>query len=212
MQIDSLHHEEAIRNGYKPKMLLFTLDELFYIFDQIRRQRSMDEKIVVAYKILCLSTQWCTEQWHGVEKTSLPNALSLLNVNGAHHLEHLTWAVYDGALLVGGQPKLPGDHPWCTVLASLYKHIYRGCNDMAHCLPHTLGSWDCQERIEVLCRGDRLSSTRSSWRRAFRARRRFRSSSQCRSQTLAWGNRDGMLLWLIPLYAFEMLLQGNLFL
>ena len=101
MQISSLCHEEVMRDGYRPKMLLFALDKLFHIFDQIRRQRSVDEKIVVAYKILCLSMQWCTEQQHGVEKTGMPDALSLLNVNDTHHLEHLAWAVYDGALLVG---------------------------------------------------------------------------------------------------------------
>ena len=78
------------------------------------------------------------------------DALSLLNVNNSHHLKHLMWAVYDGALLVGGWPELPGRHPWCTVLAGLYKHIYRGCEDMAHCLLHMLASWDCQERVEVL--------------------------------------------------------------
>ena len=49
----------------------------------------MDENIVVAYKILCLSMQQCTEQWHGVEKTGMPDALSLLNVNDARHLERL---------------------------------------------------------------------------------------------------------------------------
>ena len=80
----------------------------------------------------------------------MPDALALLNVNDAHHLEHLMWAVYDGALLVGPQPELPGDHPWCTVLAGLHKHIYRGHDDTAHCLLHTLGSWDCQEQIEAL--------------------------------------------------------------
>ena len=83
----------------------------------------------------------------------MPDALSLLNMDDAHHLECLAWAVYDGTLLVGGWTKLPGDHPWCMVLAGLYKHIYRGCDDVAHCPPHTLGSWDCQERIEALCRG-----------------------------------------------------------
>ena len=82
----------------------------------------------------------------------MPDALALLNVDGTHHFECLAWAVYDGVLLVGGQPELPGDHPWCMVLAGLHKHIYRGCNDAAHCLPHTLSSWDCQERTEVLCR------------------------------------------------------------
>ena len=28
MQIGSLHHEDVMHNGYRPKMLLFVLDEL----------------------------------------------------------------------------------------------------------------------------------------------------------------------------------------
>ena len=159
MQIGSLHHKNVMCDGYRPKMLLFVLDKLFYIFDQIKKQRRVDEKIVVAYEILCISTQWCTKRRHAVEKTSVPDVLALLNMDDARHLEHLTWAVYNGALLVGKWPELPGDHPWCMVLAGLHKHIYRGCDDTAHCLPHMLGSWNCQERIEVLCRGAGLSST-----------------------------------------------------
>ena len=166
MHVGSLRHEEVMHDGYRPKMLLFALDKLFYIFDQIKKQRRADEKIVVTYEMLCLSAQWCTEQCHRVEKTGMPDALSLLNVDNAHHLEHLAWAVFDGALLVGEQPQLPGDRPWCMVLAGLHKHIYRGHDDAAHCLSHTLGSWDCQERIEVLRRGGRLSSTQSGQRRA----------------------------------------------
>ena len=137
----------------------------------------MDAKIVVPYEILCLSMQRCTKWWHGVEKTDVPDALALLNMNDAHHLECLAWAVYDGVLLVGRQPKLPGNRPWCMGLAGLYKHIYRGHEDVAHCLPHTLASWDCQERIEALHRGVRLSSTWGGQRRASRPRRRSRSSS-----------------------------------
>ena len=191
MGIGSLHHEDVMRDGYHPKMLLFALDELFYIYDQIKKQRRPDEKIVVAYEILCLSMNQCTDQWHGFEKTGMPDALSLLNIDDAHHLEHLAWAVYNGALLVSERPKLPGDRPRCTVLASLHKHIHQGCDDMAHCPPHMLGSWDCQEQIEVLCRGGRLSSTRGGHRRASQSRRRSRSSSWHCSQTPARGNRDG---------------------
>ena len=88
-----------------------------------------------------------------------PDALALLNMTDAHHLKCLMWAVYDGMLLVGPWMELPGDHPWCTVLAGLHKYFYRDCEYVAHCLPHTLGSWDCQEWIEVLQRGDGLSST-----------------------------------------------------
>ena len=150
LNTEMLHHEDIMRDGYCPKMLLFMLDELFYIYLQIKNLQRADKKIVLAYEILCISTNQCTDWWHGVKKTSVPNALALLNVNNSHHLECLTWAVYDGTLLVGQQPKLPGDDPWCTVLVGLQKHIYRGHNDVAHCLPHMLGSWNCQEWIEVL--------------------------------------------------------------
>ena len=144
-------------------------------------------RLTVAYEILCLSALQCTEWWHGSKKKGMPDSLSLLNVNNTCHLERLMWAVYDGALLVGLWPKLPGNHPWCTVLAGLYKHIYRGCNDMVHCLPYTLASWDCQEWTEALHQEGRLSSVWSGQWRASRARRRSRSSSRCHSWTLTQG-------------------------
>ena len=55
MQPGSLHNEDVLHDGYWPKMLLYALDELFYMFDQVKRQCGMDEKIIVAYEILCLS-------------------------------------------------------------------------------------------------------------------------------------------------------------
>ena len=96
------------------------------------------------------SANRCTDQWNGVKNTGMPDALALLNMNDIHHLECLAWAVYDGMLMVGLQPEFLGDHPWCTVLAGLHQHIYRGHKDMANCLPQMLGSWDCQEQIEAL--------------------------------------------------------------
>ena len=125
MDVSMLHHEDVMRDGYHPKMLLFMLDELFYIYAQIKKSQRVDEKIVIAYEILYLSMNWCTDQQHGLEKTGVPNTLALLNVDDARHLECLVWAVYDGALLVGPWAKLPGDCPWCMVLAGLHKHIYR---------------------------------------------------------------------------------------
>ena len=47
-----------------------------------------------------------------------------MNLSDTCHLECLTWAFYEGALLVGSGPELPGDHQWCTVLAGIFKHIY----------------------------------------------------------------------------------------
>ena len=124
----------------------------------------------------------CTERWHGSEKKGVPDALSLLNVNDTCHLEHLMWVVYDGALLVGRQPELPGNCQWCIMLAGLYKHIYWGHNDTANCLPYTLASWDCQERTEVLRQEGKLGSSQSGHWRASRSRRRSRSSSRCCSR------------------------------
>ena len=161
---EMLWAKDSIRDGYRPKMLLYALDELFYIYVQGKNSRRVDNKLVLAYEILCISTNHCTNQWNGVEKTGVPDALALLNVNDVHHLERLAWGVYEGALLVGPWPKLSGNRSWCTVLAGLHKHIYRGHNDAAHCPPQMLGSWDCQERIEALCHVGGLSSAQSGWR------------------------------------------------
>ena len=96
-----------------------------------------------------------------------------------------------GALLVERQPELPGNRQWCTVLVGLYKHIYGGHDDVAHCPPYTLASWDCQERTEVLRQEGKLGSTQSGQQRAARPRRRSRSSSRCHSRTLALRDWSG---------------------
>ena len=99
---------------------------------------------MLAYEILCISSNTCTDRQNGLEQTGVPDALALLNTEDAQHLECLAWAVYDIALLVGPRP-------WCTVLAGLQQHIYRGCKDVAHCPPQTLGSWDHEEWVQALC-------------------------------------------------------------
>ena len=143
---ETLRAKDSMRDGYHPKMVLYALDELFYVYAQVKNSQRLDEKLVLAYEILCISANRCTDRRNGIEKTGVPGALALLNVEDVRHLEHLVlWVVYDGILMVGLWPELLGDHPWCTVLAGLQQHIYRGRDDVAHCLPQTLGSWDCQE-------------------------------------------------------------------
>ena len=99
-------------------MLLYTLDELFFVYAQIR-DSPRDERVVLAYEILCISSIRCTNRWNGVEQTGVPDTLALLNTEDARHLKRLAWAVYDGALLVGPWPELSGTWPWCTVLVGL---------------------------------------------------------------------------------------------
>ena len=151
MQCDTLWHEDVMWEGYRPKMLLYTLDELFYIYDQVKHHRGVNEKLVVAYEILSLAMLHCMECQGWMEKHGMPDAMLRVNLNDTRHLEHLAWTIYDGALLLGSQPELLGDHQWCTVLAGIFKHIYRSHNKTAHCPPYTLVSWDCQQRTEVLC-------------------------------------------------------------
>ena len=99
-----LRPEDSMRDGYRSKMLLYALDELFYIFSQVKSLQAVNEKVILAYEILCLSTNWCTDRWNGVEKTGVPDTLALLNLNDACHLERLAWVVYDGVLLAGPGP------------------------------------------------------------------------------------------------------------
>ena len=109
----------------------------------------------------------------------MPDTLLLVNLKDTHHLEHLTWAVYNGALLVGSRPELLGECQWCTVLAGIFKHIYKGCDKMAHCPPYTLVSWDCQQRTEVACKECRQNASHCSHNDGLRARaQRLRSSSR----------------------------------
>ena len=171
---------ESMRDGYHPKMLLYALDKLFYIFAQIKNSHR-DDKVMFAYDILCISANRCTDWCNRIEKTGISDTLALLNVEDAQHLERLAWAVYNGAILVGPRPKLSGTCTWCAVLAGLQRHIYRGCNDAAHCPPQTLGSWDHEERVEALHHVGSLSGQRQTsqpWRRS-------RSSSPQCSQTPA---------------------------
>ena len=140
---------EGMRDRYRPKMLLYALDELFFVYVQIK-DSPRDERVVLAYEILCISSNRCTNRRNGVEQTGIPDALALLNTEDARLLEHLAWAIYDGALLVGPWPKLLGPWSWCTVLAGLQRHIYRGHEDAAHCLPQTLGFWDHEEWGQAL--------------------------------------------------------------
>ena len=61
MRHGTLRSEGVLCEGYRSKMLLYTLDELFYINDQVKCHRGTDEKLVVAYEILGLTMLHCME-------------------------------------------------------------------------------------------------------------------------------------------------------
>ena len=141
----TLWAEDSMRDGYHRKMLLFVLDELFYVYAQVKNSRRANDKLVLAYEILCISTNHCTDRRNGIKKTGVLDTLALLNMEDVCHLECVAWVVYDGVLLVGPQPKPLGNRPWYMVLAGLQRHIYRGRDDAAHCPLQMLSSWDHEE-------------------------------------------------------------------
>ena len=109
--------------------------------------------------------------------------MPLVNLNDTRHLECLAWAVYDRALHVGSCPELPGECQWCTMLAGIFKHIYKGRDETAHCPPYTLVSWDCQQRSEVVCEEHRQNAIHCRHDDGHRARgQRLRSSSRHHSK------------------------------
>ena len=152
MQTSTLRCKDELREGYCPKMLLYVLDEMFHILDQVKWQPGHDEKLIIAYKVLCLAVLCCMDQWCGCEKVGVPDALEMLDLDDAQHLERLMWAVYDGALMVRNWLELPRHCSWCTMLADLHQHIYKSCDDAAHCPPFMTASWDCHDRTKVLHR------------------------------------------------------------
>ena len=62
MQHDTLWHDDIMWEGYRLKMLLYTPDDLFYIYDQVKCHGGIDEKLVVAYEILSLTALCCAAQ------------------------------------------------------------------------------------------------------------------------------------------------------
>ena len=90
IQHDTLWHNNVMQEGYRLKMLLYTLDKLFYIYDQVKHHRGIDEKFVVAYEILSLSALCCTECQGWMEKSGMPDAMPLVNLNDTCHFECLT--------------------------------------------------------------------------------------------------------------------------
>ena len=81
---------ESMRDRYHPKMLLYGLDELFFIYAQIK-DSPLDERVMLAYEILCISSNRCTDRRNGVEQMGVPDTLALLNTKDAQHLECLAW-------------------------------------------------------------------------------------------------------------------------
>ena len=57
----------------------------------------------------------------------------MVDVDDEKGLKHLTWAIYDGALLPGDPPELQGQHDWVWIIAGAYCLVFRGRSNFNHC-------------------------------------------------------------------------------
>ena len=104
----------VLRTGSHPRMFLYALNKLFYVYRGVG-VNDTDRQHVVASKIFKVASLHCTEQYGSQKKESntLGAAYPRVNLSGMDGLEHLTWAVYDGVYVPGNLLDLTyncGDH------------------------------------------------------------------------------------------------------
>ena len=118
----------VLRTGSHLHMLLYTLDELFYMYKGVGGS-DMDGQHVDAYKILKVASLHCME-WCSSQKkkcNTLRAAYQRVNLSDVDGLEHLTWAVYNGVYMPSDLPDLTGHHDWEHIIVGTTLHlIYHG--------------------------------------------------------------------------------------
>ena len=145
MALDVLH------TGYHPCILMYMLDELFFVFKKLRAD-DFDMQYVVAYEILQIALCQCTE-WCGSKKktgNTLGDAYPCMDLWDADSLECLAWAVYDGVFVPGNKPALSGHYNWDHVVAgTLICLIFWGQTEKEHCGPVTIASFNAKQAMEL---------------------------------------------------------------
>ena len=126
--------------GHHPKMLLWIMEEFFYISQQLTDE-DCDGHIVLGYELMLEAEHRFRIKWdggigrHRSLSHSTSNALPCSQETLDHvtwsnpdsrMLECLMWSVYDGILTPGPKPKLVGPISYHQVLKCLATKVYRG--------------------------------------------------------------------------------------
>ena len=119
--------------GSYPKMFLYALDELLYVYQCID---NTDTQCVIAFKILSFASDRCMEWCDGRPKPECDTfgpAMPHVNLGDIKNLERLTWEVL-GSLLA-----LSGLYNWACILGKMTTHIFHGRTLWEHCPLSTVG-------------------------------------------------------------------------
>ena len=132
--------------GSQPKMLLYTLNELFHVYHEMGADD--DEGLhVVAQEMLSLTWLCCTEHRGKPMPSSQTSGITstMVDVNVELLLEQLAWAIYDGVLELGHLPPLMGQHDLSQIMVGAYHLIYRGGWSKNHCPSCTMSSFSAMQ-------------------------------------------------------------------
>ena len=139
------------RTGMSPCMMLYTLDEFFYVFLGIGIN-DIDMQHVITYDILTVALLCCTEQCGSPKKpcNTLGDAYPRVVLSDMNSLECLAWAMYDGLCVPGDPPVLTGHHYWSRIITGTTLHlIFQGKTPKEHCEPCTVASFNAKEETRL---------------------------------------------------------------
>ena len=113
MSVINLHEVNLLHSGHRPKMFLFLLEEMAYVYTHVSADDA-DGLWVMAYKVLAMAEM----QYHLCKRSANPqdmtqgNAMSRVVLGDLARLERPVWAIFDGALAAGESPELRSDESW----------------------------------------------------------------------------------------------------
>ena len=119
--------------GSRPKMFLFTLDELSYVYQCVD---NTDAQRITAYEMLSFASDRCMEWCDGrpkPEHDTFGPTMPHINLGDVRSLERLIWAIYNGMYVPGSQPALSGPLDWACNLDKTTTHIFHGRMLQEHC-------------------------------------------------------------------------------
>ena len=147
LSVVNLDEVNLLHSGHCPKMFLFLLEEMAYVYAHISAE-DVDGLQVMVYEVLTMAEMW----YHLRKRSANPqdmtrgDAMSCVVLGDLARLERLTWAVFDGALAVGTSPVLRPDESWERVVHGIFdKLVYIGRNPSDRCPMMTVSAKNMQE-------------------------------------------------------------------
>ena len=141
------------RKGHRPKVLLWIMEEFFYISHDLTEQ-DCDGRIVLSYKLMIEAEHWYRVKRGGGIGCHRPSPSSgnappcsgdtlehiAWSEPDSKTLERLVWSVYDGVLSPGPTPKLTGPKTYNQVTRWLAAKVFWGLQ--VHCPARTSAQFD----------------------------------------------------------------------